>query len=214
MLRIVKSCLAVLLLNSLPAFAGSPTLPKPTAFPEVAAELQESRLRGVEQVMLHLNAGEQNTAMIPEVYAPDVLFVDPLFPEGLRGYEALQHYHTALNSMIESFEVDVSELQQQGNEVLVYWKAKATINVKANLGQALKKAGLPTLGHKLEINLMKIGPVAYDGVTRFGFAEGSAQINFHKDIYDSLAQYETIPGLKQVLGVVKEQNRKALGKSN
>lgn len=185
-------------------------LPPPQSPGIVATPLQRQRLEAVERVMLHLNAGERDTSMIELVYAPDALFIDPIFPEGLRGHEALLTYHTKLNAMIETFTVDVKEVLTHGDSILVFWEAEATLSIKLGLGEALSRAGLPDLGRRLDLRLMRLGPVHHDGMTRFEFARHSPLISTHKDFYDGMAQYEAIPVLKTVLGALRQQIRRSL----
>jgi hypothetical protein len=185
-------------------------LPPPRSPGIVATALQRQRLDAVERVMLHLNAGERDTAMIELVYAPDALFIDPVFPEGLRGHQALLDYHTKLNAMIETFSVDVKEVLTHGDSILVFWEADATLAIRLGLGEALRRAGLPGLGDRFNLRLMRLGPVHYDGMTRFEFARHSPLISKHRDFYDGMAQYEAMPVLKPILGVLRQQIRKSL----
>jgi hypothetical protein len=204
------SCMVAATVTATTATLCQAQLPPPRSPEIVATTLQRQRLEAVERVMLHLNAGERDTAMIELVYAPDALFIDPVFPEGLRGHQALLDYHTSLNAMIEAFTVDVKEVLTHGDSVLVFWEAESTLSVKLGLGEALRAAGLPDLGGRFDLRLMRLGPMRYDGMTRFEFARHSPLISEHKDFYDGMAQYESIPVLRLVLGALRHQIRRSL----
>lgn len=94
--------------------------------------------------------------------------------------------------------------------ILIFWTAEAELSLKLALGQALRRVGLPDLGHASIAKWLRIGPVRSEGVSRFDFAPRSEMIAKHHDYYDGLTQLQGLPVMGNLLKLITEQMRRSL----
>lgn len=171
-------------------------------------DLQLKRQQNVFRIMNDLNAGDQDTSMLEDVYTEDAKFIDPLVgEEGLTGLADLEKYHHRLNNMLTSMNIQITEYAIAGDTHMLYWKGQISMTVTIDLGKEFTRLSklLPFINKKFSFDLDEM---QYEGVSLFSFHPGDDRVAVHRDIYNEMYMYNKMPGIGPVLEAVKKTSRK------
>ena len=127
------------------------------------------------------NAMGSNTLhLVDEMYAPDVVFVDPF--HRIAGRAALREYYRKMYANVQSIRFDFSGATVGERDAVLYWTM--------------------TYQHP---RLAGGKPIALEGCTRLVFA-ADGKVNIHRDYFDAGAMlYEHIPLLGRGIRFIRER---------
>jgi ketosteroid isomerase-like protein len=129
-------------------------------------------------ISLYQGLDKRQLHRLREVYAEDVLFVDPA--HRIQGLAALEHYFAELYGGLESCTFEIERSQQQGDCAWLGWTM--------------------TLRHP---RLARGAPVSVRGATVLEFND-AGQVRLHQDYFDLGAMlYEQLPLLGPLVRIIK-----------
>ena len=129
-------------------------------------------------VILYLQLDKHQLHRLPEVYADEVLFIDPA--HRIEGLAALTRYFSSLYERLAQCSFEITSQQQSGNEAWLAW--------------------VMTFSHP---RLRGGAPVTVEGATRLAFDE-EGKVCLHRDYFDLGAMlYEQLPLLGPVVRAIK-----------
>jgi hypothetical protein len=129
-------------------------------------------------IALYQQLDKQQLYRLPEVYAEQVIFIDPA--HRIEGLTALTDYFSALYQRLADCRFEITSQQQQGREAWISW--------------------VMTLSHP---RLAAGQPVRVEGATHLEF-DAADKVCLHRDYFDLGAMlYEQLPLLGPVVRTIK-----------
>ena len=129
-------------------------------------------------IVLYLQLDRQQLHRLPEIYAEQVVFIDPA--HRIEGLGALTRYFASLYRRLHYCRFEIVSQQQQGNEAWLGW--------------------IMTFAHP---RLAGGQPVRVEGATRLQF-DAWGKVCLHRDYFDLGAMlYEQLPLLGRLISAIR-----------
>ncbi|MGL4516339.1 MAG: nuclear transport factor 2 family protein [Shewanella sp.] len=122
-----------------------------------------------EFIRLYQALNKDNLPRLAEVYADNIVFVDPL--HRIEGLQALTRYFGKLYENIKHIEFDIKEIHQTDTQAALYWQMHYA-HPKLNQGALIRVDGMSQLkfSHKIEFHrdYFDIGQMLYEQLPCMG----------------------------------------------